>query len=153
LSEALGNGASDSQVIERLYLQTVSRRPTADEQKQWQAFVERKRSVVHTPGPASETPTGLAALRVSPEIQNAGEDADFSELLKHAKTSADFTALRGKMKNNADAALYVKAFQAFAAEAPFAHLASSGGGNTAREQAFEDLFWALLNCTEYLTNH
>ena len=49
------------------------------------------------------------------------------------------------MKNNADAALFAKAFSTYAAEAPLQFLASSGGGNTPREQAFEDMFWALLN--------
>lgn len=98
-------------------------------------------------------PTGIAALRPSPEIAKADADADFSELLKHAKTAADFTALRGRMKNNADAALFAKAFQAYAAEAPFQYLALIPGGNTPRKQAFEDMYWALVNCTEFLTNH
>ncbi len=70
---------------------------------------------------------GAEAKKVSPGIANAADDADFNELLKHARTAADFMALRGKMQNNADAALYAKAFRAYAAEAPFAFLASVGG--------------------------
>lgn len=143
----------DAVVVEQLYLRTLCRRPTAAEKQQWLAFVGRPRSVVRTPGPPAALPTGLAALRVSEAIAQAGPDADFTQLLKHAKTAADFAALRDRMKNNADLGLYAKAFQAFAAEAPFAYLATLGGGTTPREQAFEDLCWALVNCTEFLTNH
>jgi hypothetical protein len=57
------------------------------------------------------------------------------------------------MRNNADAALYVRALREFSAEAPFRALAQEGGGKTAKEQAYEDLHWALLNCSEFLTNH
>ena len=57
------------------------------------------------------------------------------------------------MQNNADAGLYAKAFRAYVAEAPFAFLTSVGGGSSPREQAFEDLYWALLNSSEFLSNH
>ncbi|MBS0209174.1 MAG: DUF1549 domain-containing protein [Planctomycetes bacterium] len=147
------DSGNDAQVIERLYLCTLSRRPSSDESKKWQVFLKQTRPVVRTKGPASTTPQGLAALKVSDEITKADKDADFAELLKHAKTGADFAALRDKMKNNADAGLFVKAFQAFAAEAPFQALAGAPGGDTPREQAWEDMYWALLNCTEFLSNH
>lgn len=153
LGALLDKYKDDDAVIDQLYLRTVSRKPSDDERQKWLAFVKKPRPVVHTPGPAPTTPTGLAALAPSKEIANADKDADFSELLKHAKTAADFTALRGRMENNADAALYVKAFTAYAAEAPFQYLATFGGGDTARQQAFEDMYWALVNCTEFLTNH
>ncbi|HEX4129855.1 MAG TPA: DUF1549 domain-containing protein [Pirellulales bacterium] len=153
LGTVLSRASDDVAAIEQLYLRTVSRRPTEVELKKWRAFLAKSREVAHTAGPPASTPTGLSALGVSPEIAHASEGADFTELLKHAKTGADFTALRKLVKNNADGALFVKAFQAFAAEAPFQHLAATGGGNTTREQAFEDIYWALLNCTEFLTNH
>ncbi|HWA98729.1 MAG TPA: DUF1549 and DUF1553 domain-containing protein [Pirellulales bacterium] len=153
LGAILRDAPDDAAVVEQLYLKTVSRKPSEDERKKWLAFVAAPRQVVHTAGPAITAPTGRAAMRVSPEIANASADADFTELLKHAKTGADFAALRGKLKNNADAGLFAKAFQVFAAEAPFEHLSLSGGGSTPREQAFEDMYWALLNCTEFLTNH
>lgn len=153
LGSLLNADQNDAKVIEQLYLRTVSRRPSDSELQKWIAFMQSSREVVRTSGPTSTMPTGLAALRPSPEIAKAGPDADFSELLKHAKTSADFAALRDRMKNNADAALFAKAFQAYAAEAPFQYLALIPGGNTPREQAFEDMYWALVNCTEFLTNH
>ena len=145
--------ADDGQVIEQLYLRTLSRRPTDIEKQKWLAFVAAPREVVRTSGPPLTTPTGLAALGPSKEISQAPQDADFSELLKHAKTAADFTLLRDRMENNADAGLFAKAFVEFAAEAPMQYLAVSAGGDTPREQAFEDMFWALLNSTEFLTNH
>ncbi|HEX3869018.1 MAG TPA: hypothetical protein VHV77_01145, partial [Pirellulales bacterium] len=153
LSKLVDVESDDSTVIESLYLRTLSRKPTADERKRWLAFVTQPRKVVHTTGPAPSTVQGKAAQQVSPEIANAAPDTDFNELLKHAKTGADFTALRSKMKNNADAGLYARAFRAFASEAPFEALAAQGGGATPRHQAFEDMYWALVNCTEFLTNH
>jgi hypothetical protein len=32
-------------------------------------------------------------------------------------------------------------------------MAMQSGGQTPREQALEDVSWALINCTEFLTNH
>jgi hypothetical protein len=143
----------DAAVIEELYLRTLSRRPTHDEAKRWQSFVATPREIVKTAGPAAELPLGAAAKGLSPEIAKAGADADFTELLKHARTAADFGMLRGKMENNADAGLYAKAFREYVATVPFQYLATIGGGATPREQAFEDLFWALLNSSEFLSNH
>ena len=149
----LTKNLDDAAVIEQLYLRTLSRRPTAAELARWTSFVARGRKVVRTPGEKPDLPMGAEAKKVSPEIANAADDADFTELLKHARTAADYVALRSKMQNNADAGLYAKAFRAYVAEAPFAFLASVGGGSTPREQAFEDLYWALLNSSEFLSNH
>jgi len=146
---------SDKDCIEELYLLTLSRLPTAAETEQWLRFVAADNAVASTTGPASDDLklTGLAALIPSREITGAPADTEFSELIKHAKSAADFRAVYGKLRNNADAALYVRAFREFSAEAPFRVLAQQGGGRTAKEQAYEDLHWALLNCSEFLTNH
>jgi len=145
----------DKAKIEKLYLLTLSRLPTTAETEHWLRFVATDNSVVSTAGPSSGEMklTGLSALMPSKEITGAADDAEFSELVKHAHSAADFKALYGKMRNNADAALYVRAFREFSAEAPFRFLAQQGGGHTAKEQAYEDFQWALLNCTEFLTNH
>lgn len=153
LAEVMKGAKDDGAVIERLYLRTLSRLPTDVEQRAWLQFIAKPREVVKTPGPKSDRPQGLAALKMSEEIAQAPEDADFGDLLKHAKTAADFTAMGKRMKNNADAGLFYKAFRDYAAEAPFDLLAVSGGGTTPREQALEDVYWALLNSTEFLTNH
>jgi hypothetical protein len=153
LSSLLATTRDDAAVIEQLYLRTLSREPSASELAAWKKFVAQPRQVVKTAGPASDRPTGLAAMKVNETIANAPDDADFGDLLKHAKTAADFAAMRKRLKNNADAGLLAKAFRDYAAEAPFDFLASVGGGSTPREQAFEDLYWSLLNSTEFLTNH
>ncbi|MBN8625150.1 MAG: DUF1549 domain-containing protein [Planctomycetes bacterium] len=145
--------ADDAAAIEELYLRTLSRHPTHEEAKYWQSFVAKPRQVVKTAGSAAELPLGAAAQGLSPEMAKAGADADFTELLKHARTAADFGMLRGKMENNADAGLYAKAFREYVATVPFQYVAAMGGGSTPREQAFEDLFWALLNSSEFLSNH
>jgi hypothetical protein len=145
----------DRERIERLYLLTLSRLPTFAETDRWLQFLAAEHAVVSTSGPASGEMklTGLAALVPSKEITGAPSDAEFGDLVKHARSAADFKALFGKMRNNADAGLYARAFREFSAEAPFRVLAQQGGGRTAKEQAYEDLHWALLNCSEFLTNH
>jgi hypothetical protein len=146
---------TDRDRIQQLYLLTLSRLPTEAETDHWLKFVAAGNAVVSTAGPASEDMklTGLASLVPSKEITGAKDDAEFSDLLRYARSAADFKALYGKMRNNADAGLFARAFREFSAEAPFRYLAQQGGGKTAKEQAYEDLHWALLNCTEFLTNH
>jgi hypothetical protein len=153
LDKILKSTSNDKERIEKLYLHALSRRPTPAEMSQWVKYVNKPREVAKTPGPPTNLVTGLRALTPDKAIMEAGSDSDFKELLKHAKTAADFQALYKRMKNNADAALYVKAFNAWAADVPFQYLTMQGGGDTPKEQAFENLYWALLNCSEFLTNH
>lgn len=155
LQQVLTNHKTDKERIERLYLQTLSRKPSSSESSIWLAYLAEKRPVAKTAGPRTDRPQGLAAMKVSPEIAaiKAGDDIDFRELLQHAQTAADFGALGKMMRNNADAGLFVKSFEAWAAEVPFEYLAGLAGGDTPQEQNYENMFWALLNCSEFLTNH
>lgn len=154
LAELLRSEPEDERRIQSLYLTTLSRLPKSNEMSHWKAYVNENREVVSTPGPnQADLPTGLKALAVSPEIAKAPEDADFAQLVKYAKTGADFGALAKRMKNNADAGQYARALREFTAEVPFRYLAAQGGAKSAKEQAYEDLHWALLNCSEFLTNH
>ncbi len=153
LHQVLESTTDDRQRIEQLYLRTLSRRPTATETDSWLKYLKEPQPVVHTPGPATNPITGPDAQKVSPAIANAPRDADFNELVKHARTGADFAALAQRMRNNADAGLYAKAIEAWSAETPLQFLASQPGGNTAQEQAYENLFWALVNSSEFLSNH
>jgi hypothetical protein len=147
--------SDDRDRIDQLYLLTLSRLPTDKETERWLRFVSAEHAIVSTSGRASTDMkvSGPAAAMPNVRIINAPPGTDFSELLKNAKSGADFKVLYSKMKNNADAALYVRALREFSAEAPFRALAQQGGGRTAMEQAYEDLHWALLNCSEFLTNH
>jgi len=147
--------ADDRDRIDQLYLLTLSRLPTDGETERWLKFVATDNAVVSTKPPADNDMkvSGIAAAVPNVRIITAPPGTDFSELLKNAKSGADFKVLYSKMRNNADAALYVRALREFSAEAPFRALAQQGGGKTAKEQAYEDLHWALLNCSEFLTNH
>jgi len=147
--------ADDRDRIDQLYLLTLSRPPTEKEAERWLRFLSAEHAVVSTKPSADEEIklSGIAAARPNVRIITAPPGTDFSELLKNAKSGADFKVLYSKMRNNADAALYVRALREFSAEAPFRVLAQQGGGRTAKEQAYEDLHWALLNCSEFLTNH
>ncbi len=153
LAEVLKSTTDTRARIERLYLRTVSRRPTEKELAGWEAFLKEPREVVSKEAPGGEPLVGPAANRVTPEVANAPADMEFKELLKFIKTSGDYTALRGRVRNNADGLLFVKAFEQYSADYPLAVLASMGGGTTVEEQAFEDLFFALVNGSEFLTNH
>jgi hypothetical protein len=147
--------ADDRDRIDQLYLMTLSRLPTDKETERWLKFVTTENAVVKTAAPADNDMkvSGIAAAMPSMRIVTAPPGTDFSELIKNAKSGADFKVLYSKMRNNADAALYIRALREFSAEAPFRALAQEGGGKTAKEQAYEDLHWALLNCSEFLTNH
>ncbi len=62
-------------------------------------------------------------------ISESPSSTDFKELVNRAHSAADFAALRARVKNNADGALYVKAHEAWLAEAPFQQLTSQPGGD------------------------
>ena len=149
----LKSSDDDYACLEQLYLRTLSRKPTTTELAAWKKYLSKTRTVVHTPGPPTGVKTGLASLTADKMIMEAPANADFKELVDRANSAADFTALYKRMKNNADGALFVKAFEAYSAEAPFQHMATQPGGNTTREQAYENIYWALVNCTEFLSNH
>ncbi len=153
LTATLRAAANDDDAVRRLYLRTMSRPPTAGESAAWNEFLRKPRSVARAPGPPTRVKSGPAAAQMSRMITEAPADGDFAALVARAETAADFAALFKRMKNNADAGLLVKAFEAWAAEVPFQYLASVGGGDTTREQALEDIYWALLNSAEFLSNH
>jgi hypothetical protein len=155
LDRALSTRNDDRDRIDQLYLLTLSRLPTESEIDHWLKFVSAENPIASTklPPENDRQTTAPAPVMPSTRIINAPPGSDFSELLKQAKSGADFKVLYAKMKNNADAGQYVRALREFAAEAPFRSLVQQGGGRTPKEQAYEDLHWALLNCSEFLTNH
>jgi hypothetical protein len=155
LHNAYNKLSDDRDRIDQLYLLTLSRFPSDQETERWQKFVSVENALASTK-PTTDSDmkvSGPAAATPNVRIIAAPPGTDFSELLKNAKSGADFKVLYSKMRNNADAALYVRALREFSAEAPFRALALEGGGRTSKEQAYEDFHWALLNCSEFLTNH
>jgi hypothetical protein len=153
LAAILKAHTDDGECIEELYLRTLSRRPSEQELSQWRAYLARRQPVAHTAGPPTEVKTGISSLTADSMIAQSPASADFKELVDRAHSAADFAALRARVKNNADGLLFVKAHEAWLAEAPFQYLASQPGGDTQREQAYENIYWALLNCSEFLSNH
>jgi hypothetical protein len=147
--------SEDRDRIDQLYLLTLSRLPTDKEARHWLKFVSAENALVATKQQTDGDMkvTGADSAKPNVRIIRPAPGTTFAELLKNAKSGADFKVLYSKMQNNADAALYVRALREFSAEAPFRALAEQEGGHTAKEQAYEDLHWALLNCSEFLTNH
>ena len=106
LGDALAKGGSDAEVIEALYLRSLSRRPSAAEVERWTRYVGEARDVVRTKPPeGAPGKPGRGGRQGSVELPP-----------KIAKQ------LQGRP-------------------------------GTARQQAFEDVFWALLNSSEFFFNH
>jgi hypothetical protein len=149
--------SSDDEVrIEQLYLRTLSRRPERAEKAYWKKFVNQERTLVQSPGAESKSPykvKGLSAILPSVEIRQAKPDADFRQLMANAKTAPDFAVMAKRITNIVEAGVYVRALRDFSAHAPFQALVEHGGGSSPKAQAYEDLFWSLLNCSEFLNNH
>jgi hypothetical protein len=93
----------DEKRIERLYLKTLSRKPTAAETKHWVSFVSAPRAGSSAPATKADAKVGNA---------KAGLGGGFLAALK-----------------------------------------ARGGVRTPKDQAYEDLFWALINSAEFLFNH
>lgn len=153
LTAILKQSKTDDDRLDQLYLRTLSRLPSDSERSAWSAFLKESRKLVSSSAPAGQQLAQRSLFGGSGMMARAGNDADFRTLAANARTAADFKELAGKMRNNADAALYVKAFEEWAAEEPFRYLASVPGAKTPQDQAWEDVLWSLLNSTEFVTNH
>jgi hypothetical protein len=107
LSEILARASSDAEVIQALYLRTLSRPPAPDELAHWLGFVHAPREVVHDDGPPPPPPPGKNAGRAG--FGGERRLARVDRLLPRRETP--------------------------------------------REQAFEDVLWALVNASEFYFNH
>jgi hypothetical protein len=152
LAAILKKHASEQSRLDELYWCTVSRSPTDDERKAWSQFLREPRKLVRTSA-------GLSSLFAARDGQagsmmsRSGDESDFRTLAGQARTAADFRELATKLRNNADAAIYARAFEEWVAEEPFRFLTSAPGAKSPQDQAWEDVLWSLLNSTEFLTNH
>ncbi len=109
LASAHGNAG---EVIEALYLRTLSRLPTDDEKKHWVRFVNQRKETAEDDGDDRPAPGG-----------GKGKNKNAAK----AGSVADRKLARGDR---------------FAPRV-----------ETPRQQAFEDLLWALLNSSEFTFNH
>ena len=105
--------------------------PSEKELSQWRAFLASRQPVAHTAGPPTDVKTGIRRLSVRFDDRPIAGRHRLQGAGRSGATARPILPPCGHAsKNNADGALYVKAFEAWAAEAPFQQLASQAGGNT-----------------------
>lgn len=113
----------DAAKIEAMYLRTLSRKPTATEQKKWQEFLDAPREVVQTKAPDAPFLRGKGGTG---KLNKAGGGAD--------------PLNRPLLGRNGRPGLLAGRF-------------AGNNAITPKQQAFEDIFWALLNSSEFMFNH
>lgn len=123
LADTLAMPGTDAQKIEALYLRTLSRLPSPTEEAKWTQFVNAPREMADGGGAA--VPTGPGGRRQQAR-QAAKPNAKGG---KRPQANAGFNPL-ARATNKIDPAF-----------------------KTAKGQAYEDMFWALLNSSEFLFNH
>jgi hypothetical protein len=132
LGRLLARPGTDSQKIEALYLRTLSRPPTAEEVDYWTHYVNEPHSDASAPPsptvPAAEQPDAAASAR--PTVARRGLDG---------KKPGKKGFLKG-MGGPPEALVRMEE------RAQELHLDS-------RHRAYEDLFWALINSSEFVFNH
>lgn len=154
LGAVMREASTDEARIEELYLRTLSRQPSKEETADWIAFVNAPREPVRDDRPEGATLArfagGTTGAMMAMEEKSGG---DFQAMLSKAKTAADFKLLYQKARNNADIKLLVDAIEQLKVRETFRAIDRTPGATTAKDQAFEDIFWALLNSSEFLLNH
>jgi hypothetical protein len=123
LAQVLTTPGGDKEKIESLYLRTVSRMPTAQETAKWTQFVNAPRDVVLN---------GEQAAPQGPMNRRAA-------MRERRQMMAQLAA--GQKRNGGPDPL-----------ARFANRMNVAATDP-KTQAYEDLFWALLNSSEFMFNH
>ena len=152
LADVLSMPGTDAAKITSLYLRTLSRKPTSVELVKWDDFLHAPRYLVNnTPPPpvqrpqrrfgnrAAVTNVGNAGSTNRTGGQQAGAANDDPAGRKQAQALKQ--AMRKKGANNG--------------YDPLARLGSKASAypETPEKQAYEDMFWALLNSSEFSFNH
>ncbi len=125
LADVLALPGGDDAKIESLYLRTLSRKPLPTELSYWREFISRPREVTITDGPPLPQ-TGAGRRMINQPVG----------LAKAAKQA-------GKAKRN----------NGFDPLARFSANRQMALATTPKQQAYEDIFWTLLNSSEFIFNH
>ena len=126
LAQVMAMPGDDDAKIESLYLRTLSRKPLPTELSYWREFVNKPREVTLTDGPPLPQ---IGAGRRRMIDQPVG-------LPKAAKQAG-----KGKRNNGFDPLARFSANRQMAL------------ATTPKQQAYEDVFWTLLNSSEFIFNH
>ena len=164
LADVLASSDSDAAKIEELYLRTLSRKPTSGETTRWTEFVHSPRTLTTTteaaPQPAPAFAAGRRARFNGPSGNNNFNNGGFglnnnpqaasgnNNTNAQASTPADRKALAQALQNRKKSGSN-NGYDPLARFAPRAGAVSQ----TPEAQAYEDLFWALLNSSEFIFNH
>ncbi len=135
LTETLAMQGGEDAKIRALYLRSLSRPPTDEETARWIAFLDAPRDVVVTPPPPAPAANGAEKPgAVDPKKPDA--QGDKKQGGKQGRGAGVLRRIEARM-------------EARDARAP----APAPGPFAAKRQAYEDLFWTLLNSSEFLFNH
>jgi hypothetical protein len=142
LAEVLAMSGTDRQKIQAMYLRTLSRKPTEAEMTKWAAFVNEPRDVVSNGAPPQQGPSGPAEPPpgLTPIQRRQFMRMQQARMQELRKKMMEQVKQGGGRRNPGD---------------PLANVGSRLVPNapTAKSQAYEDLFWALLNSSEFIFNH
>ncbi|MCW3098318.1 MAG: hypothetical protein JWL77_3936 [Chthonomonadaceae bacterium] len=123
LADVLAMPGGDEEKITSLYLRTLSRRPTAAEITHWTGFLAMPREVVIA------RPSDLPRPSARPNLGMVG------------KPGQQGMGMMGGPQAGADPLLRI------------AVMRNQFNRPTPKQQAYEDMFWALLNSSEFIFNH
>ncbi len=160
LADVLASSESDAAKIEELYLRTLSRKPTSGETARWMEFIHAPRYVTTTAETAPQPAPAFAAGRRA-RFNNGANNGGFG-LNNNAQAAsgnnnnpnaqgtapADRKALAQALQNRKKPGNN-NGYDPLARFAPRANAVSQ----TPEAQAYEDMFWALLNSSEFIFNH
>jgi len=151
---------TDPEIIEELYLSTLSRLPTEQEVKNMTDYLSGAGKPIPENVQAEHKAAEDALAKVKGELEKANAEYEAAEKTAKdaeaagAKDAADKRKLANDAKANRDKLVAdEKTANTKLAEAVRKVDAAKAALKPRRDQAFQDLLWALLNTKKFLFNH